>query len=87
MDRDIIERLRDSQPPGTAGGLLLNDAADEIYRLREALIEIGSGNRTAYECATWAALALRRPKSECGREWVAGEWCRECYAECEFDTE
>ena len=37
MDRDIIERLRDSQPKGTTGGYLLNDAADEIKRLRDAL--------------------------------------------------
>ena len=37
MDRDIIERLRDSQPEGTTGGYLLNDAADEIKRLRDAL--------------------------------------------------
>jgi len=33
-DRDIIDRLRDSQPKGTSGGLLLNDAADEIAALK-----------------------------------------------------
>jgi hypothetical protein len=38
-DRDIIERLRDSQPEGTTGGYLLNDAADEIKRLREELVK------------------------------------------------
>ena len=37
MDRDIVDRLRDSQPAGTSGGFLLNDAADEISRLREGL--------------------------------------------------
>lgn len=35
--RDIIETLRDSQPENTQGGLLLNDAADEILRLRQRL--------------------------------------------------
>lgn len=35
MDKNIIDRLRDSQPTGTTGGLLLNDAADEIVRLRK----------------------------------------------------
>ena len=35
MDRNIIDRLRDSLPTGTVGGLLLNDAADEIVRLWE----------------------------------------------------
>ena len=35
-NRDIVDRLRDSQPEGTCGGLLLNDAADEIQRLRVA---------------------------------------------------
>lgn len=34
VNRDIVDRLRDSQPTGTSGGLLLNDAADEIQRLR-----------------------------------------------------
>lgn len=33
-DRDIVDRLRDSQPKGTYSGYLLNDAADEITRLR-----------------------------------------------------
>jgi hypothetical protein len=33
-DRDIVDRLRDSQPSGTNAGFLLNDAADEIERLR-----------------------------------------------------
>lgn len=35
--KDIVDKLRDSQPTGTVGGLLLNDAADEIVRLREQL--------------------------------------------------
>jgi hypothetical protein len=39
MDIDIVEQLRDSQPKGTKDGLLLNDAADEIVRLRAVLAE------------------------------------------------
>jgi hypothetical protein len=35
--RDIVDILRDSQPTETRGGLLLNDAADEILKLRGAL--------------------------------------------------
>lgn len=35
-NRDIVDTLRDSQPQGTVGGYLLNDAADEIQRLRVA---------------------------------------------------
>ena len=37
MNRDIVARLRDSQPDGTVNGLLLNDAADEIEALRYSL--------------------------------------------------
>lgn len=37
MNRDIIERLRDSQPTGTSGVYLLNDASVEIEVLRNDL--------------------------------------------------
>lgn len=40
MNRDIVERLRDSRPSGTINGSILNDAADEIERLRKTLTEI-----------------------------------------------
>ena len=36
-DRDIVDRLRDSQPKGSTSGYLLNDAADEILQLRKLI--------------------------------------------------
>jgi hypothetical protein len=36
-DRDIVDRLMDSQPKGSTSGYLLNNAADEIVRLRKLL--------------------------------------------------
>lgn len=50
-DRDIVDRLRDSQPEGTEGGLLLNDAADEIERLRDEL-QLAS-DTARYACDGW----------------------------------
>jgi len=40
MDKDIVDTLRDSQPIGTVGGLLLNDAANEIKWLRGILCDV-----------------------------------------------
>jgi len=36
-NRPIVDRLRDSQPKGTTGGYLLNDAADRIQQLEAEL--------------------------------------------------
>jgi len=36
-DRSLVSRLKDSQPKGTTGGYLLNDAADRIQQLEAEL--------------------------------------------------
>jgi len=43
-------------PPGDE---VVCECLNEIERLREALTEIASGDRTAHECVNWAKLALR----------------------------
>uniref|UniRef100_A0A6M3LVD6 Uncharacterized protein n=1 Tax=viral metagenome TaxID=1070528 RepID=A0A6M3LVD6_9ZZZZ len=42
-------------PPGDE---VVVDCLNEIDRLRGALVEIASGDRTAHECVNWARLAL-----------------------------
>lgn len=42
-------------PPGEE---VVCQCIDEIERLREALLEIASGDRTTHECVQWAKLAL-----------------------------
>lgn len=34
--------------------------------------------------AGWDACKKNWP-SACGGEWYAGEWCKECHAECSLD--
>jgi DNA-binding IscR family transcriptional regulator len=54
-DRDIVDRLRDSQPKGTTGGYLLNDAADEIVKLRQ---KIATMSKALTYCAEHARPSI-----------------------------
>lgn len=38
-----------------------------------------------YSCHILKKHGPRWLSSKCGGEWYAGEWCRECHAECGFD--
>lgn len=56
MDIQKIRAFAPLLPP--PGDEVVLECLTEIERLREALTEIASGNRTAHECVNWARLAL-----------------------------
>jgi len=56
---DIVERLRAvSVPPGTAHKTIFDEAADEIERLRAALLHIAEQAESADEAEIIARAAL-----------------------------
>lgn len=68
MNRDIVDRLRDSQPAGTTGGYLLNDAVDEITALRARIAEQEAASQERPHAYMLAKLAMVIPLFEEARD-------------------
>jgi len=66
--------------------------ADTVFRIGHLshIKSIGSGGGDTEDNVQWLCFSChinvkhgpRWSTSKCGGEWYAGEWCKECHAEC-----